>query len=315
MINLKILEIEALNVAFTTPIGNVYAVNNASFNLNNNETLALVGETGCGKSVIANTIMRLLPQNTKVSGRIIYKDKDLLKLSDAELEKIRQQEIAIVFQNPSLSLNPLYSVGDQISEPLLIHKKMNKKAALDKTIKILKTMGFQEPSKLAKMYPYQLSGGMNQRAILSVAMTLSPSIIIADEPTKGLDNNLVRDITEEFNTVKKINKSSLLLITHDLSVARELSDRIAIMYSGDIVEIGETESFFNNPLHPYSKILLDSLPERGFNSPKGSSPSMINIPKGCKFHPRCPHKTKDCVENLPSMFPSDKGYVRCYLFQ
>lgn len=312
---MKILEIQALNVLFNTPIGNVYAVNNASFTLNNNETVALVGETGCGKSVIANTIMRLLPQNAKVSGRILYKDKDILKASEVELEKIRQQEIAIVFQNSSLSLNPLYTIGNQISEPLMIHKKMNKKDALHKTKKLLKTMGFQGPSKSANMYPYQLSGGMNQRALLSVAMTLNPSIIIADEPTKGLDNDLVRDMIEEFNTAKKINKSSLLLITHDLSVARELSDRIAIMYSGDIVEIGETEAFFKKPLHPYSKILLDSLPERGFNPPKGSSPSMVNIPRGCKFHPRCLYKKKECVKNVPPMFSHDRRDVRCYLFQ
>ncbi|NPV51374.1 MAG: ABC transporter ATP-binding protein [Candidatus Methanofastidiosum sp.] len=312
---MKILEIDSLNVEFTTPIGPVYAVNNASFAINSNETLALVGETGCGKSVIANTIMRLLPQNSKVSGRILFKGNNILNATDIEIERIRQQEIAIVFQNPSLSLNPLHTIGEQISEPLLLHKKMNKRNALNKAKDLLKTMGFNNPSKYVKMYPYQLSGGMNQRILLSISMTLSPSIIIADEPTKGLDIDLVRDIIEEFNTVKRINNSSLLLITHDLSIARELSDRIAIMYSGDIVEIGETKTFFKNPLHPYSKILLDSLPERGFNPPKGSSPSMVNIPSGCKFHPRCPYKEKRCSEKIPPISSVDKRDVRCYLFQ
>jgi peptide/nickel transport system ATP-binding protein len=312
---MKILEIDALNVSFTTPIGNVYAVNNVSFALNSNETLALVGETGCGKSVIANTIMKLLPQNAKVSGSILYNGNNILNASDIELEKIRQQEIAIVFQNPSLSLNPLYTIGDQMSEPLLLHKKMNKRNALNKTKELLKTMGFQNPSKSLKMYPYQLSGGMNQRVLLSISMTLNPSIIIADEPTKGLDIGLVRDIIEEFNTVKRINISSLLLITHELSIARKLSDRIAIMYSGDIVEIGDTKAFFKNPLHPYSKILLDSLPERGFNPPKGSSPSMVNIPSGCKFHPRCPYQKKICSGKIPPASSVDKRDVRCYLFQ
>lgn len=312
---MEILEIQDLNVKFTTPIGEVYAVNNASFTLNTNETLALVGETGCGKSVIANTIMRLLPQNAEISGNIFYKGNNLLKMSDREMEKTRQQEIAIIFQNPTLSLNPLYKIGDQISEPLFVHKKISKKEAFNKTKKLLKTMGFQNPSKSYEMYPHQLSGGMNQRVILSISLTLNPSIIIADEPTKGLDNELVRDIVEEFKTVNKINNSSLLLITHDLSLARELSDRIIIMYSGDIVEITKTESFFKNPLHPYSKILLNSLPERGFNPPKGNSPSMINIPKGCKFHPRCPHKKKICSEKIPPIYSIDGGNVRCYLFQ
>jgi len=312
---MEILEIQDLNVKFTTPIGEVYAVNNASFTLNTNETLALVGETGCGKSVIANTIMRLLPQNAEISGNIFYKGNNLLKISDREMEKTRQQEIAIIFQNPTLSLNPLYKIGDQISEPLFVHKKISKKEAFNKTTKLLKTMGFQNPSKSYEMYPHQLSGGMNQRVILSISLTLNPSIIIADEPTKGLDNELVKDIVEEFKTVNKINNSSLLLITHDLSLARELSDRIIIMYSGDIVEITKTESFFKNPLHPYSKILLNSLPERGFNPPKGNSPSMINIPKGCKFHPRCPHKKKICSEKIPPIYSIDGGNVRCYLFQ
>lgn len=312
---MEILEIQDLNVKFTTPIGEVYAVNNASFTLNTNETLALVGETGCGKSVIANTIMRLLPQNAEISGNIFYKGNNLLKISDREMEKTRQQEIAIIFQNPTLSLNPLYKIGDQISEPLFVHKKISKKEAFNKTTKLLKTMGFQNPSKSYEMYPHQLSGGMNQRVILSISLTLNPSIIIADEPTKGLDNELVKDIVEEFKTENKINNSSLLLITHDLSLARELSDRIIIMYSGDIVEITKTESFFKNPLHPYSKILLNSLPERGFNPPKGNSPSMVNIPKGCKFHPRCPHKKKICSEKIPPIYSIDGGNVRCYLFQ
>ncbi len=310
----SILEIRELSIVFSTVIGNVYAVNKSSFNLNNNETLALVGETGCGKSVIANSIMRLLPQNAKVSGKIMYKGQDILKMSEKEIEKIRQQEISIVFQNPSMSLNPLQKIGDQISEPLLIHKKMNKKDAFNKSIDLLRTMGFQNPSKTAKMYPHQLSGGMNQRVLLAISMTLNPSIIIADEPTKGLDNILITDMIEEFKTLKRANESSLLIITHDLSVARELSDRIAIMYSGDILEISETESFFNNPLHPYSKILLDSLPERGFNPPKGTSPSMVNIPKGCKFHPRCPYVKKECTEKVPSITSHNGRQVRCYLF-
>lgn len=312
---MRILEINGLNVTFTTPIGDVFAVTNASLSMNNNETLALVGETGCGKSVIANAIMRLLPQNAKVSGNIIYKDVDILKLPENEMDKIRQQEISIVFQNPSLSLNPLYTIGDQISEPLTIHKKMKKEKAKHKVIQFLKTMGFKNPSKVAEMYPFQLSGGMNQRVLLSIAMTLNPSIIIADEPTKGLDNSLVRDLIGEFNTVKRINNSSILLITHDLSVARELSDRIAIMYSGDIIEMGQTEEFFKKPLHPYSKILLNSLPERGFNPPKGNSPSMINVPSGCKFHPRCPYKKKKCSEKIPSFFSHNNSNVRCFLFQ
>jgi peptide/nickel transport system ATP-binding protein len=308
-----LLKVENLSVNFDTSVGAVKAVDDVSFELEEKEILALVGETGCGKSVIANSILKLLPKNARVEGKITYGGRNLLEMNEKEISKIRGKEISTVFQNPSLALNPVYRMGWQVSEPLRVHKSLPKNRSLSLAENMLRRLGFREPARQMRMYPFQFSGGMNQRAMIATSMILDPKLVIADEPTTGLDSSLISEVAERIKCIKK-NGSSVLLITHDLSFARVVSDRIVVMYSGDIVEIAPTKEFFKEPLHPYSQALLKSLPEKGFVPIPGSSPSMINEPQGCKFHPRCPVKTKACSEEKPDMFRPGNRKVRCLLF-
>jgi peptide/nickel transport system ATP-binding protein len=312
---LPILQICGLTINFRTQLGWVQAADNVSLDIFNCETLALVGETGCGKSVVASAILQLLPNNAAVQGKVLFLGKDLLILSEKEMSRIRGSEISTVFQNPSLALNPLIRVEEQIAEPLRIHQGMSRRRSLDVAEEFLGRLGLEE-KRLKKMYPFQFSGGMNQRVMIATSMILSPKIIIADEPTKGLDRSLAKDVIAEMAKIKDFTGASLLLITHDLSMARTISDRMAVMYSGEIVEMGETEDIFREPLHPYTLALLDCLPERGFKPVKGSSPSMINPPKGCKFHPRCPHKCERCMQRpaiREIMGKKNSRQVRCWL--
>jgi len=311
---MSLLEARHLFVEFWTPAGRVKAVDDVSFEIGKDETLALVGETGCGKSVVAGAIMGLFSENAHFKGEVIYNGKNILELCEREMSMIRGSEISMIFQNPSLALNPVYTIGDQVSELLRTRCGRKKRQALKISENLLQHMGFSDTGTVAGMYPFQLSGGMNQRAMIAASMALSPKILIADEPTKGLDGSLVRDVVREMECAREISGSSILLITHDLSLAREISDRIAIMYSGEILEIGGTDEFFKSPSHPYSKALLNSLPERGFQPIPGQSPSMIHSPQGCKFHPRCSRSMEDCSSGRPAMARHGKRMVRCRLF-
>ena len=293
------LLVEHLRVDFETQMGIVHAVDDVSFDLREGETLALVGETGCGKSVVAHAVLRLLPQNARASGRVWYDNQDLMTLSEKELSLIRGSELSLVIQNPSLALNPVYSVGHQIVEPLIVHRNQKKSKALQQAKQLLARLRFRGPEKAVKMYPFQLSGGMKQRVLIGISVVLSPGIVIADEPTKGLDERLKELVLEELRLVKEMSPSSLMLITHDLKTASQMSERIVIMYGGEIIEIGDTQEFFENPLHPYSRALLDSLPEREFQPIPGSSPSPLDLPPGCRFHPRCPHRREICSGRKP----------------
>jgi peptide/nickel transport system ATP-binding protein len=288
-----ILQIEDLSVSFSTTAGQVKAAENVCFNLYRGETLALVGETGCGKSVVASSIMRLLPKNAHIQGRAIYAGRDILSLGEKEMSRIRGSEIAIVFQNPSLALNPIMRVSEQIAEMLQVRKGSPTVQSLELAGEMLHRLGLQGDDKM-RMYPFQFSGGMNQRVMIAASMILSPRIIIADEPSKGLDGALAAEVMAEMARVKNQMGASLLLITHDLNLARNISDRMAVMYCGEIVEIGESEEIFSLPRHPYTAALLRCLPERGFQPIPGSSPSMIKPPAGCKFHPRCPNSSEVC---------------------
>ena len=319
-----LLQIEGLSVSFETPLGRVKAAQDVFFDLREGETLALVGETGCGKSVVASTIMQLLPNNASVQGRAVFDSRDLLALGEREMARIRGSEIAIVFQNPSLALNPIIRVGEQIAEMLLVHKGISRTRSLQMAEDMLSRLGLVKKEK-ARMYPFQFSGGMNQRVMIATSMILSPRIIIADEPSKGLDGVLAGEVMAEMARIKEQVGASLLLITHDLLLARDFSDRMAVMYCGEIVEIGKSREVFSEPLHPYTVALLGCLPERGFQPIPGSSPSMIKPPAGCKFHPRCSQKQDKCMRRPEMVEVEDSGEfsganestgreVRCWLY-
>jgi peptide/nickel transport system ATP-binding protein len=309
------LHLKNLTVAFDTSMGRVTAVDDVSLDHEMKETLALVGETGCGKSIIARSILKLLPDNTVLSGEILYRDRDLLRLSERELAGIRGQEIAIIFQNPTLALNPVYRIGDQISELFRIHKKASYKESKEQVLSLLGRMGFENPENALHMYPSQFSEGMNQRVLIALAMALHPKIILADEPTKGLDERLKEDILKELMKIKQEKESSLFLITHDLDAAQKIADRVALMYCGQIVEIALSNDFFAEPFHPYGRALLRSLPVHGFAPIPGASPSMISPPTGCRFHPRCEERLEVCGHENPPLIEQSGRTVRCHLYR
>jgi peptide/nickel transport system ATP-binding protein len=308
------LHIKHLTVTFETLMGKVVAVDDVSFDHESKETLALVGETGCGKSVIANSILKLLPDNAHLSGEILFGDKKLLRLSERELADIRGQEIAIIFQNPTLALNPVYRIGDQISELFRVHKSLSSKESKAYVISLLNRMGFKDPEHALRMYPFQFSEGMNQRVLIALALALHPKIIIADEPTKGLDDQLKDEILKEHTKIKQEEESSLFLITHDLGVAFNIADRVALMYCGQVVEIAKSLDFFAKPFHPYARALLKSLPAQGFVPISGASPSMISPPGGCRFHPRCVDRMDVCSCKKPAPIEKSGRIIRCHLY-
>jgi peptide/nickel transport system ATP-binding protein len=308
-----LLRIEGLSVSFKTDVGRVKAAENVCFELYRDETLALVGETGCGKSVVASSIMQLLPHNACVQGRAVYEGRDLLDLGEKEIADIRGSEIAIVFQNPSLALNPIMRVGEQIAEMLHLRRGFSHIQSLQLAEDMLCRLGLRGWDKM-KMYPFQLSGGMNQRVMIASTMILSPKIIIADEPSKGLDEALAGEVMAEMVKIKHQMGASLLLITHDLLLARDISDRMAVMYCGEIMEIGKSKDIFHRPLHPYTIALLSCLPERGFKAIPGSSPSMINSPAGCKFYPRCPNRQERCKREPKMRQVGTCREVGCWLY-
>ena len=310
-----ILVVAGLTVGFETAAGRVMAAEDVSFCLRQSETLALVGETGCGKSVVASAIMKLLPRNASVRGHAEFAGRDLLARSEKEMAEIRGKEIAIVFQNPSLALNPIIRIAEQVAEPLQVHEHASRHKSIKTAEEMLHRLGLG--SREAHMYPFQFSGGMNQRAMIATSMILTPKVIIADEPSHGLDAGLVDETMKEMMKIKEQIGSSLLLITHDLTLARRFSERMAVMYCGEIVETGKSEEIFTKPLHPYTRALLDCLPERGFHPIPGSSPSMINPPAGCKFRPRCPHAGERCMNRPRIVEGAEKDCdreVRCWLY-
>ena len=297
--NENILNVEELSVTFHGE-DNIYAVTSVSFSIQKEEALGFVGETGCGKSVVANSIMGLLPPEASIKGRIFFEGKNLLELSEKEFSKLRGNSISIIFQTPSLALNPVHPIGKQIAEPLFIHGNENHQSILGKVSKLLERMGFVPASKFMKMYPSQCSGGMNQRFLIAASSLPEPSFIIADEPTKGLDSGAVKIIAQELQQLSK-KGTGLMLISHDLNFIRGIVDRIAVMYAGEIVEIAITEDFFKKPLHPYSEGLLHSLPEYGFIPIAGMSPAMREKIQGCRFYPRCPYRMEICKTQHPEL--------------
>jgi len=308
---MTLLEISDLKTHFPTQSGIVRAVDTIDLSIRERETLGLIGETGCGKTVLGLTLMRLLHPTTTVEGTIRYRGKNLLTISEAEMRLIRGEEIAMILQNPTTSLNPVMRVGEQIAEAIRLHQGLRRRAAKEKAVEMLDSVRIPAASRRANEYPHEFSGGMKQRAMIAMGLACDPALIIADEPTKGLDVTIKAQITELIKETTK--EKAMLLITHDLGVARALCDRIALMYAGELVEYATTEEIFENPLHPYTRGFLGSLPGNGLVPIPGMSPSLIDLPDGCRFHPRCSHAKAVCRKKHPELIEVEAGhFVRCF---
>lgn len=310
---MALLEVIDLRSYFPTQDGLVKAVDAVDLKIETGERLGLIGETGCGKTVLGMSIIRLLQPATRVSGKIVYNGRDILNLSEEEMRQMRGGEIGMILQNPNTSLNPVLKVGDQIAESIQLHLGLGKKEAKLRAKRMLAAAMIPDADKRAEQYPHELSGGMKERVMIVMGLASEPNFVIADEPTKGLDNNtkkeivrLIRDMTSD---------RSMLMITHDLAAAGEVCDRIAVMYSGEILEEAPTETILNHPHHPYTQGFIQSLPSHGLVPIPGSSPSLINPPPGCKFHPRCSRAMDICKKEHPQMMNTENGHhARCFLF-
>jgi len=310
-----LLEVKGLKTYFYTLEGVVKAVDGVDFKLGEKETLGLAGESGCGKSTVALSVLRLVPPPGKiVDGQILFEGRDLLKVSVDEIRKVRGAKIAMIFQNPLDSLNPVYTIEDQIGEVIKLHQNVRKEEVGKKVAEILGKVGIPDPAKRMKDYPHLYSGGMRQRAMIAMAISCNPKILIADEPTTSLDVTIQAQILELMKELKKTLSSSIILITHDMGLIAEMCDKVAIMYAGKIVEYGDVLSIFDEPAHPYTDALLRSVPgyeevvER-FKVIRGSVPNLINPPKGCRFHPRCEYATEICRKKEPPGVEVGKGHI------
>ncbi|UTC62876.1 ABC transporter ATP-binding protein [Treponema sp. OMZ 787] len=318
-----ILQVKDLEVTFKNYGGTIHAVNGISFNLYEDETLVLVGESGCGKSVTAHSILKLLPgKKTRIheKSQIIFEDKNILEYSEEEMQHIRGNEISMIFQDPLSYLNPTMPIGKQVMESILIHQKVSKKEALVRTIKILELAQIPDPEKRLKQYPHEFSGGMRQRVLISIALASNPKILIADEPTTALDVTIQAEILELIQKIQKETKTAVMLITHDLGIAAEVADRIQVMYAGKIIERGRAEHIFKNAQHPYTKALLaavpsvDQLKENKLYAPEGNHPDMLSLSKGCAFADRCEKCMKVCLTHRPpEMRVSEDHLTSCWL--
>ena len=319
-----LLEIKDLCVEFKTMAGTVHAVDHLSYTLHRGEKLGIVGESGSGKSVSSLAMMQLIPNppGKVTGGQILYNGKDLVKLSEREMEKIRGNEISMIFQEPMTSLNPIIRCGKQIAESLRLHRGMKKKEAMEEAIKMMQAVGIANPQARAYEYPHQMSGGMRQRVMIAMALACQPQILIADEPTTALDVtiqaqilDLIRDLNQEMNT-------SVVFITHDLGVVASMCDRIAVMYAGRIVEYGTTDDIFYNPKHEYTKGLLKSIPRLDAKEHErlvpieGTPIDLLNPPAGCPFAPRCSNCMKICLREMaPVTTFDDVHYTQCWMNQ
>ncbi len=316
------LEIQNLTVSFSTTKGKLIAVNGISFHLNPGETLALVGESGCGKTVSALSILRLLPEPPAeiLSGKIIFDGQDLLSLRAKVLQDLRGHSISMIFQDPTTSLNPVLTVGEQIAETLLRHTAMNRREALQKSADLLSRVELPSPKEKLQYYPHQLSGGMRQRVMIAMALACSPRVLIADEPTTALDVLIQAQILELLRSLKK--ETSILIITHDLGVVAEIAQRVLVMYAGEIVESGPAKALLKNPFHPYTKGLIASIPKLGTKKRPGARleeipgnvPSLDQRPSGCPFHPRCSWAMEICKTQNPQLRMIEaQRQVSCHL--
>ncbi|OGP88888.1 MAG: peptide ABC transporter ATP-binding protein [Deltaproteobacteria bacterium RBG_16_48_10] len=319
MVKSPLLEVCDLSVQFITDEGVVRAVENVSFEIYPGEILGLVGESGCGKSVTALSILTLIPTppGKIASGKILFKGKDLLSLKEEEMEKVRGNEISMIFQEPMTSLNPVFTIGDQIMEALILHQGMDKKQSRGRAVEMLDRVKIPSPEVRVDAYPHQLSGGMRQRAMIAMALSCQPDLLIADEPTTALDVTIQDQVLRLLKEIQREMGMAAMLITHDLGVVAEVADRVAVMYAGRIMEYGPIGAIFQQVRNPYTKGLLNSIPQleekkkRLFAIP-GQVPDAMALPVGCKFHPRCYLMIEDCKKEEPPLFQvNGEHYSRC----
>ena len=309
----SLLTLKGVKISFITDEGDVRAAWDINLNLEKGKIFGLIGETGCGKSVIAHAILRLLPENAQVSGEIIYKGENLGILSAKAIRKIRGKEIGLIAQNPSEALNPLLTNGYQVTEAICRHRNLSRQEGWRVADDILRELDIPEPERRMTEYPHQLSGGMKQRILTAIGIGGSPALLIADEPTKGLDALIRGQVVDVLSKLVSATGTTIFLITHDLQVAAKLCDQVAVMYAGEIIEQGKTAKLFSKPRHPYLRGLLASLPENGLNSLKGSSPSLINLPAGCRFQERCNQAAQACMVIAPLFKQIAEDHkVRCH---
>ena len=314
-----VLEIEDLKIYYNTRKGIVKAVDGVSFHVKKGEVLGLVGESGCGKSTTGFGILKILPGNATVSGKIVLDGEDLVKKSEKEMQRVRGKDVSMIFQDPMTSLNPIMKVKDHFIETIKTHRPdVSESEALDMTAKALEEVGI-DPIRMND-YPFQFSGGMRQRVMIALSIVLNPKLVIADEPTTSLDVIVQAQILELLKKLKEEHDMSMILITHDLGVVAEMADRIAVMYAGHLVELADSDSIYHNPKHPYTKALLSSIPNTDMNDLElryipGSPPDLANPPKGCRFAPRCPFARDVCFEKVPPDRMVDGSLVKCWLYE
>ncbi len=319
---MSLLEVRNLKTYFATKRGEARSVDDVSFTLDRGETLSLVGESGCGKSVTALSIMRLVSSPGRiVDGSVLFEGRDLVKLSEDEMRRIRGDEIAMIFQDPMTSLNPVYTVGEQIAEAIRLHRRVSKRESWNQAIEGMRDVAIPAPEVRAKNYPHEMSGGMRQRIMIAMALACDPKLLIADEPTTALDVTIQAQILDLLTELREKRNLALLLITHDLGIVAETSDRVAVMYAGRIVELTRVRELFRNPRHPYTEGLLRSVPQleepngekkRRLHTIEGVVPNPTNLPPGCRFAPRCEHAREKCREGEIRLIEIDSGHsTRC----
>jgi peptide/nickel transport system ATP-binding protein len=320
----NILQVRDLKTHFETRNGTVKAVDGVTVDVNRGDTLGIVGESGCGKTVLALSVMRLIPEppGRIVAGTISFDGIDLLSLDEEEMRKLRGREISMIFQEPMNSLNPVLKVGDQVAEAIRLHRGLSKKDSLERALEMLKLVGMPSPEERLKNYPHQMSGGMRQRVMIAMALSCNPRLMLADEPTTALDVTIQAQIIELINAMKEKVGTSVILITHDLGVIAEAAQYAAVMYAGKVVEYCSVSDLFSNPLHPYTEGLMESTPNIGeipddknvrLNVIPGTVPSLYSLPKGCSFQERCPYVMEICKEREPELKEKFPGHqVRCW---
>lgn len=315
-----LLQVQNLSTSFFTPDGEVKAVDGVSFAIHPGETLGIVGESGCGKSITSLSIMRLLSNPGRiVGGEILLRGENLLTKSEQEMRRLRGKEISMIFQEPMTSLNPVFTVGEQIAEALRIHEGLDRSRAMERATEMVRRVGIPSPERRVQQYPFELSGGMRQRVMIAIALACNPALLIADEPTTALDVTIQAQILDLMKGLQRDFGLTIMLITHDLGVVAETCDKVAVMYAGKIVEYADVKTLFREPKHPYTRGLLNSLPllvgeQEELNVIPGTVPNPLEVPGGCRFAPRCPHASALCQQEEPNLTPlSDENTVRCWM--